>query len=433
MPTETITTPSGFTATLRWKNHDEPDAHLLTTATDPSAVRLRLDGHPQRTGHYASVELDPETLARLLELVVEAWDDDLASGRPRELSPRKGWSILVMTRQRPYVVEDHHYVWVVWELAPWDEERPVDPPHQVTKAYRAGILALEARTGPMPVDLSDLGAIDQPCFDSRQRYGPLTPWVVSNVRAFVSCVRSDALVSRMLAVVGTQDWRTIGMVLHTLARDLRRERALEEASELARRLVEERQRRPSWWVDVRRNALDLRISQEESEHHLLGHLGSFVSTSVSALVLEDRLEDRQLLPSLGAWRTLLAVDECDTGPAWRCSPATVDRLVSLVQDWDEERLVTALEDLELRSDPVQQELRLQLIGSTMTRAASPPPPAEIVGVGLGEAVQFRGGRSMVDGLSRLVAALSEPPRWVGQRDVQEQRRVFSDLFGVSWR
>lgn len=433
MSAETITTPTGFSATFHWNDHDEDDAHLLATGDNGRGeVALRLEFHAQHTGHYASVEVDPETLAMALELAIEVWDDEMAAGYPREITPRAGWSMLVMARQRAYVVDDREYVRLAWELAPLEEERPADPPDEAVVSLRMGIIELESRIGSMPAELSDLAAVDDACFDWRQRYGPLTPWVVSNARVFVDCVESDALASRAQEAAATEDWRVLDMVLHTLSRDFRRERAVVEIAELAGRLVDERERRPSWRADVRRHALELRMTVEESEEYLRLHLVRFVRISLSALALEDRLDERQRLPALGAWRTLLAPDECDAGPAWRCKDTTTLRLGELMKDWSEDHLVDALEAIESHSDPVQEELRMKLVGSTLTSSSAPPPPGEIVGPGLSEAVTFRGGRSMVDGFTRIIAGLSEPPRWIDQDDIDRQRRIFTELFGLTW-
>lgn len=74
----------------------------------------------------------------------------------------------------------------------------------------------------------------------------------------------------------------------------------------------------------------------------------------------------------------------------------------------------------------------RLIGSTLVRAASPPPLAEIVGPGLVEVLSFRGGRSYIDQLARLIAALCEPPAWLGQEDLAVTRSHIAGLGEVDW-
>lgn len=297
-------------------------------------------------------------------------------------------------------------------------------------AVRLGIVSLEAGIS-RPVIIPGLETTEQIDFSHDQQYGPLTPWVIANARAMLGLEHIDALAVRMETVAAVAAPVVIAAALDTAAAHEPRGEAVEQVKRLALRVSRGVQDRDDWRTLVSEREVELGLSAAETGEYLGSHLDAFVSNILIACALQDVLSEQLMLCALGAWRSVVSPDEDDPGDAWRCDESTTATLRRWLADVDEDRLadmILAIDDLGIEDS----EMRICLIGSTLIRKASPPPLASIVGPGLREVVSHRGGRSYLDQLARLVAALCQPPNWLTHEEVDEQRRKLTKLIGVVW-
>lgn len=296
---------------------------------------------------------------------------------------------------------------------------------------RLRILALE--TGLVrPVALAGLEPVDEPAFGHDQTYGPMSAWVVTNARAMLGLVHLDILTAHMELAAHAEPSIVTATALKMTADGVDRSDALVATQVLASRVSARLQERRDWRIEIEGRAEDLGLSRRAAREYLAGHLRVFVEQVLSACALEDLLQPALRLRSLGAWRCLTSPTEDDPGPEWRCSDRTAETLRRFFAGMDEDALIWSLDQMLGPSTEAREAIQHRLIGSTLVRAASPPPLVEIVGPGLVEVLSFRGGRSYIDQLARLIAALCEPPAWLSREDLAVTRRQIAGLGEVDW-
>ncbi|MCL3818977.1 hypothetical protein [Aeromicrobium wangtongii] len=310
------------------------------------------------------------------------------------------------------------------------DKEPTTPPSRSARAVdvspamaveiRLKILALEA-AATRCVSMPGLDRVDEPRFDHDQPYGPMSPWVVTNARAAVRLTHLDILVAHMELVAHADPPIVTATALRMTAAGVGRSDALEATLALATRVSARLQERRHWRREVESRADDLGLSRRAARQYLADHLDAFVERVLVACALEDVMTPALRLQSLGAWRCITSVTEDDPGAEWRCTDATAATLRRFFADMDEDALVWHLSAVLAPDDPDREAIRHRLIGSTLVRAASPPPLAEIIGPGLLDDLGYRGGRSLIDQLARLLAALCQPPDWLSPQDLLIER------------
>jgi hypothetical protein len=308
--------------------------------------------------------------------------------------------------------------------------RVVDVSPEMAVEIRLKILALEAASTRC-VSVPGLERVDDPRFDHDQPYGPMTPWVVTTARAVLRLTHLDILAAHMELVAHAEPPIVTATALQLTAARVGRSDAREATQVLATRVSERLQQRRHWRGEIESRAVDLGLSLVASRQYLSDHLDGFLERVLVACALEDVMPPALRLQSLGAWRCITSVTEDDPGAEWRCSDATAATLRQFFADMDEHALVWCLGPILGGGDPGREALRHRLIGSTLVRAASPPPLAEIVGPGLQDTLGYRGGRSLIDQLARFLTALCEPPAWLSPTDLLAERAGFADS-GIDW-
>lgn len=302
---------------------------------------------------------------------------------------------------------------------------------EVAVNVRLGILALEAGL-TRPVALPGLGPVDEPEFGHDQTYGPMTAWVVTNARAMLGLANLDMFAAHMELAAHAEPPEVTAMALRLTAGRVGRQDALAATQVLASRVSATVQKRRAWRDEVESRAADLGMSRRAAREYLASHLDVFVKQVLAACAIEDVLPRPLRLQALGAWRCLASPTEDDPGAEWRCSASTAAFLREFFSGMDEAALVDALNMMLVPGQPDQEAFRHRLIGSTLIRAASPPPLAEIVGPGLLDVLDYRGGRSLIDQLARLLVALCEPPTWASRDDIERTREVIASAGHIAW-
>lgn len=306
----------------------------------------------------------------------------------------------------------------------------IDVTAEMALEVQLGILALESGLG-RPVDVPGLDRVDNPEFGHDQPYGPMSPWVVTHARAMLGLPHVDILTAHMELAAHAVPSKVTAAALTMVADGAGRTATLEPIRFLAGRVTTRLQERRDWREEIGYRAEDLGLSQRAARRYLAGHLGAFVEQVLGACAVEDVMPSQLRLQSLGPWRCIASPTEDDPGPDWICSERTASTLRGFFTSMDEESLVGSLNLVLLPSDPDEDALMHRIIGSTLVRAASPPPLAEIVGPGLVDVLTYRAGRSYVDQLARLIAGLCEPPGWLSPNDLDAARRRFDPL-GIDW-
>lgn len=309
--------------------------------------------------------------------------------------------------------------------------RRVDVSPERAIEVRLGIVALEAGLA-RPVSLPGLAAVDEPEFGHDQTYGPMTPWVVTNARAMLGLAGVDLLAAHMELSSHAEPSSVTIAALQMTADRVGRTDAHEQVGALARRVSLRLQERREWREQVTIRSEDLGLSRREARAYLGEHLDIFIGKVLRACALEDVMSLSLRLQALGAWRCASSATEDDPGPEWRCSDRTTATLRAFFGDMDEDDLLSSLRHILAPLDPDEEEVHHRLIGSTLVRAASPPPLAQYVGPGLADVVSYRGGRSFIDQVARLIAALCEPPEWLGPDDLALARERVAGDREISW-
>lgn len=307
----------------------------------------------------------------------------------------------------------------------------VDVSPEMAVEVRLGILALESGL-IRPVSMAGLEPVDEPRFEHDQKYGPMSAWVVTNARAVLGLAHLDILAAHMELVAHAEPSVVTASALQMTADGVNRSDALAETRALAHRVSARAQQRRDWRAEVEDRAQDLGLSRRAARDYLSGHLNVFVAQILGACALEDVMQPALRLQALGAWRCITSPTEDNPGSAWRCSDRTAEILQRFFADMDEDQIIWLLNTLFAPADPAWEALQHRLIGSTLVRAASPPPLTEIVGPGLTEVLSFRGGRSLIDQLARLIVALCEPPSWLSSGDLAAGRDQFVGAAEVVW-
>jgi hypothetical protein len=296
---------------------------------------------------------------------------------------------------------------------------------------RLAILALES-AHRRPVHLPGLDPVGDPDFGHDQPYGPMTPWVVANARAMLGLPHVDILTAHMELSAHAHPTAVTAGGLELAAGLAGRKEIIVPVHLLARRVAVRVQERRAWRTEIEARAEDLGLSRREAREYLAGHLDVFAEQVLRACAVEDAMPLQLRLRSLGAWRCITSPTEDDPGPEWRCSDLTAQTLKRFFADMDEDTLIDSVNECLAPTGGDEDALLHRLIGSTLVRAAAPPPLAEIVGAGLTETLSFRGGRSIIDQLARLVAALCEPPDWLSQPDLATARGRVEQAAPIDW-
>lgn len=307
----------------------------------------------------------------------------------------------------------------------------VDISPELAVDLRLRILALEAGL-LRPVSLPGLAPVDEPVFGHDQTYGPMSAWVVTNARAMLGLAHLDILTAHMELVAHAEPPIVVATALKMTAEGVDRSDALAATRVLASRVSTRLQERRDWRLEVEGRAQDLGLSRRAAREYLAGHLGVFVEQVLSACALEDVLQPALRLHALGAWRCLTSPTEDDPGSEWRCSERTAETLRRFFADMDEDALLWSLNQMLAPTGGPDETVQHRLIGSTLVRAASPPPLVEIVGPGLLDVLSFRGGRSFIDQIARLIAALCEPPGWLSPEDLAAGRNRIERMAEIDW-
>lgn len=389
---------------------------------------------PYEKDPYAEMEFGAEGMSHVLDQVIAAWRaSPVRAGHPIEVEAYPGWNILVDPVSDSPTSDDTgaRVIRLQWKLAPAPPPEPVDVGSEFAIELRLGIIALEART-PDAIAMRGLERDDAMSFDHDQRFGPLTPWVVANARAMLALENLDQLAVRVEDAAMAENPEIHEVALDMVAKMVLRDDAARRLQSISRRLSHRLQTRDDWTDEIRHRAQELDFSRTWTRTYLGNLLDRFVRNTLLACALQDVIGEQLLLSTLGAWNTVLSPDGAYTGDRWRCSDATSSTLRAYFADMDEDDLVAAVATLDDSSRSRDAELGFKLIGSTLVRKASPPPLAEIVGPGLRDLLEYRGGRSHLDQIARLIAALCEPPSWLEATEVESQRSRLTDLLGVAW-
>lgn len=304
----------------------------------------------------------------------------------------------------------------------------------VTDAWAAelnlGIIALETRT-PESVTMRGLER-DGVDFSHDQRFGPLTPWVVANARAMLALEEFDILVARLeqaaMAVNPQVNEAALSMVAGMAHRDEAVARVRQTAYRLTRRITA----REGWKGEVRQRADEIGRSRGWTRAHLGDLLTDFIGNTLVACALQDLMNDGLAMSATGAWCSMLSPHEDFPGEKWRCSDSTTAILRGFFADLDGDGLVDLVMAIDDPRNTRESQQCLTLIGSTLIRNASPPPLAEIVGPGLRDLLPYRGARSLMDQLARLIAGLAQPPDSIEPADVARLRHKLTETLGVRW-
>lgn len=396
---------------------------------------LAIDALPYADEPSGEMEFGPDAMAKVLDEVALRWQTSpLQTGRPIEVEAYKGWSILVDPSPGRTITGEAtapDAVELRWKLAPPPPPTPVEVGDEHAMAVRLGVVALESCI-KRPVHMPGLELADHIEFGQDQTYGPLTPWVVANARAMLGLDHVDVVIARMESAAAAHDPNIASIALTMTAEQVVRSDGVERIGHLAQRVSRRLQERKDWGFEVQETATELGMSRQKARDYLGSHLGIFVTNALAACALEDVMTEQLTLCSLGGWRSIVSPTESDPGDLWRCEESTTATLTRFFANLDEDGLVEAIQAIDEAEHTEVAELRLRLIGSTLVRKASPPPQSEIVGPGLRDVLSYRGGRSYVDQLARLVAALCQPPFWLSDEEAARQRAMLTESIGISW-
>lgn len=295
---------------------------------------------------------------------------------------------------------------------------------------RLGIIALEERT-PEAITMRGLER-DDVDFSQDQRFGPLTPWVVANARAMLALEELDIVVARMEEVAMAMDPDLNETALAMLATTFDRTGAIVRIRQMSMQLGRRLAARCSWKELAKDRADEIGRSRAWTWGYLNELLVDFIANTLAACAMQDVMSDDLTMSATGAWRSMLSPHEDFPGDMWRCTEATAQLLRDFFADLDEDGLVDRAVAIEDPRDTEESRQCLVLIGSTLVRAASPPRLAEIVGPGLCDLLKYRGARSMMDQLARLIAGLADPPDSIESADIARLRHTMTEALGVQW-
>lgn len=429
-----ITSPHGWTVKLECDEYEWVYRAYTAGLQEHGLPELAIDALPYEDDPYAEMEFGSDAMARVLDQVALAWEHaPLMPGEPIEVEAHEGWSILVdpLPPHGPRRMQAVDGVELRWKLAPAPAPAAVDVSDELAVELSLGIVALEACT-PDAVQITGVDRPESVQFGQHQTYGPLTPWVIANARAMIGLKNVDVMIARMEMVAAAAPPVATQMALEWTAEPVLRSDALGRVRSLAEQVSRQLQHRSEWPSEVRTRATELGLPLREAREYLDGHLRGFVGNTLAGCALQDVMSSRLLLCALGGWRSIVSPSEDDAGSQWRCDGSTAATLRRFFAHMDEDGLVRVIDAIEEVEHTERADLRQRLIGSTLTGPSSPPPVAEIVGPELQEVIQFRGGRSYVDQLARLIAALCQPPRWMSSDDAMRERRALTDSIGVVW-
>lgn len=292
------------------------------------------------------------------------------------------------------------------------------------------IIVLETRT-PESVTMGGLER-DEVDFRHDQRFGPLTPWVVANARAMLALEVLDILVARLEQAAMAENPQVNKAALSIVAGMAHRDDAIARVQRTAYRLTRRITARGSWNEMVRQRADEIGRSRSWTRTYLGDLLEEFVGNTLVACALQDLMNDRLAMSATGSWRSILSPHEDFPGEQWRCSDSTTAILRRFFAELDEDGLVDGIMAIDDPRNTEESQQCLKLIGSTLVRNASPPPLAEIIGPGLRDLLPYRGARSLMDQLARLIAGLAQPPDSIEPADVSRLRRQLTETLGVQW-
>ena len=292
------------------------------------------------------------------------------------------------------------------------------------------IVVLETRT-PESVRMGGLEH-DEVDFSHDQRFGPLTPWVVANARAMLALEELDILVTRLEQAAMAVNPKVNEYALSIVAGMAHRDEAVARVRRTAYRLTRRITAREDWKEMVRERADEIGRSRSWTRTYLGDLLEEFVSNTLVACALQDLMNDRLAMSATGAWCSILSPHEDFPGEKWRCSDSTTAILRRFFADLDEDGLVDRIMAIDDPRNTEESQQCVKLIGSTLVRNASPPPLVEIVGPGLRDLLPFRGARSSMDQLARLIAGLAQPPDSIEPADVARLRHNLTETLGVQW-
>lgn len=292
------------------------------------------------------------------------------------------------------------------------------------------IIVLEARI-PESVTMRGLEQ-DEVDFSHNQRFGPLTPWVVANARGMLALEEVDILVARLEQAAMAQNPKVNEAALSIVADMAHRNEAVAGVRRTANRLTRRITVREDWKRMVRERADEIGRSRSWTRTYLGDLLDEFIGNTLVACALQDLMNDRLAMSATGAWCSILSPHEDFPGEKWRCSDSTTSILRRFFADLDEDGLVDRIMAIDDPRNTEESQQFLTLIGSTLVRNASPPPLAEIVGPGLRDLLPYRGARSLMDQLARLIAGLAQPPDSIEPADIARLRRKLTETLGVQW-
>ena len=293
-----------------------------------------------------------------------------------------------------------------------------------------GIIALGTRT-PESITMRGLEH-DEVHFGHDQRFGPLTPWVVANARAMLALAELDILVARMEQAAMAANPRVNDAALSMVAGMAHRDEAVARVRRTAHQLTRRLTARADWKGMVRQRADEIGRSRSWTRTYLGDLLDEFIGNTLVACVLQDLMNDRLAGSATGVWCSILSPHEDFPGERWRCSDSTTAILRGFFADLDEDGLVDAIQAIDNPTNNEESQQCGMLIGSTLVRNASPPPLTEIVGPGLRDLLQYRGARSLMDQVARLIAGLAQPPDSIEPADVARLRSKLTETLGVRW-
>lgn len=293
-----------------------------------------------------------------------------------------------------------------------------------------GIIALETRI-PESATMRGLER-DEVDFSHDQRFGPLTPWVVANARAMLALEELDVLAVRLEQAAMAVNPKVNEVALSIVAGMADRDEAVARVGRTAYRLTRRVTAREDWKGIVRERADEIGRSRNWTRTYLGDLLGEFIGNTLVACALQDLMNDSLTMSATGAWCSILSPHEDFPGERWRCSDSTTAILRRFFADLDEDGLVDRIMAIDDPRNTEESQQCVKLIGSTLLRNASPPPLAEIVGPGLRDLLPYRGARSLMDQLARLIAGLAQPPDTIEPADVARLRCTMTETLGVVW-
>jgi hypothetical protein len=402
--------------------------------TEPSSdgivPGLEIDAEPFEHDVHASMEFGEDAMARVLDQLAAIWRaSPVVPGSPVEVVAYEGWSILV--EPDPAAAPTDSQVRLRWRLAPPPPPSRIDVSDEKAAEVRLGVVALEAAIHRWDllcgfVELGEVG------FGHEQPYGPMSAWVVANARAMVGLEHIDVLAVRMELVAAAENPQVASMALSMVAEPILRASAVAAIADLVDDVVGRIEARDDWQEAIRYRAADLSMSFSDAKTYLAEHLRVFVSNALASCALEDVIYEPLLLLSQGGWRSVVSPSNDDPGALWHCSEETASTLRRFFADMDEPSLTWAVGVFETPDHDELAYLRTRLVGSTLTRAASPPPLATVVGPGLADLLHDRWILSHVDHLARYVAALCEPPAWADEKMIGQERARLARATGFAW-